>query len=198
MLNRYNVAYLLDRMMLKKVVGAVVAGLLMIPAQAIADVSPLGFVIGKASLKDVEDGLPAAATVVESGINKFTMGQMLTVDGNGLEIQGLQTVTFIFTKDDRLDAVTMKMSRGSGVSDDRFNQILKHLSSQYKLVSKNVPFVGNKTAVFRKENVEVTLDSPHMDFSMYVSYITDSFSKRYKEISSAERHQKQQQEKSRF
>lgn len=186
-------------MMLKKVVAAIVVGFLITPAgKAVAEVSPLGFVIGKASLKDVEEGLPAAAAVVDSGINKFTLGQMLTVDGNGLEIQGLQTVTFVFTKDDRLDAVMMKMSRGSGVRDERFNQILNHLSSQYKLVSKNVPFVGNKTAAFRKENVEISLDSPHMDFSMYVSYTTDSFNKRYKEISSAERQQKQQQEKSRF
>lgn len=139
-------------------VGAVVA---------FANPAPFGFELEKATYSEVT----AKYSAKQSGTNDISQGKAITVSGSNFELEGLQgDVSFTFDANDKLIYVGMTLHK------DKFNDILSSLS-KYKAVSKNVPFVGNKSAKFKDGNCEIILDAPHLSFAMELIYITSEFRK---------------------
>jgi len=155
----------------------------------LADVSSLGFTIGKSDYAQVKNQSPM---LIEAGINKYSNGPMLKGLDPAWNIKGLNKTTFIFDKKQTLTAIMMSMNK------HQFDRVFGFLSSKYKLVNKQIPFVGNKSAIFRKENVTIEINAPHMSFTMDVVYATDSFNKAYERIRKLERHNKNKHEQSQF
>ncbi len=62
----------------------------------------LDFEIGTSSINDVSNELIKKTKVERAGINKFSGGQMLETDGSSYDIDGLQSVTYIFDENSKL------------------------------------------------------------------------------------------------
>ncbi len=126
---------------------------------------PFGFELGKATYSEVI----AKYSPKQSGTNAISQGKAITISSSNFELlQG--DVSFTFDANDKLIYVGMTLHK------DKFNDILSSLS-KYKAVSKNVPFVGNKSAKFKDGNCEIILEAPHLSFSMELYYITTEFKK---------------------
>ncbi len=134
---------------------------------ALANPAPFGFELGKATYSEVT----AKYSPKQSGTNAISQGKAITISSSNFELEGLQgDVSFTFDANDKLIYVGMTLHK------DKFNDILSSLS-KYKAVSKNVPFVGNKSAKFKDGNCEIILEAPHLSFSMELYYITTEFKK---------------------
>ncbi len=166
---------------MKKTIFAI---LLSLPTLGAADPAPFGLEIGKATFKDVK----AKYSVQVTGINKYTRGLMYKL--SGIDFEGLQKATAIFNQDDTLLAILTTLPK------NKFNYLLNSLNNKYQLVSKNIPFVGNKSAKFIDGNTEITLDAPHMSFQMEMNYINKDLLKLYKTESNNEQQQKKKREQS--
>lgn len=160
---------------------------------AFAGVKVLGFEIGTSSVSDVSNELIKKTKVERAGINKFSRGQMLETDGSSYDIDGLQSVTYIFDENSKLMGVIMTMG------SHKFDSVNSYLSSKYKLVSKQDPFVGDKYAKFKAENVTIEQDAPHMGgFKMEVRYVRNDLVARYNQKTDQETRQKKASESSKF
>ena len=116
--------------------------------------------IGTATIKDVKSKYKAN----KKGINKYNNGEMYEL--SGIDFDGLQKVTVIFNTTGKLVALLATLPK------NKFNYIFNSLSNKYKLVSKNIPFVGNKNVKLIDGDTEITLDAPHMGFKMSMDYIS--------------------------
>lgn len=170
-------------MKMKKVV---LAALLAFPVTTLADPAPFGLEIGKATIKDVKAKFGAERT----GINKYSNGEMFDLDVSSINFDGLQKATVIFSQDGKLLAVLTTLPK------HKFDYLMSNLSSKYKVVSKNIPFVGNKSAKLVDGNTEITLEAPHLSFEMEMNYINKGLWKSYKSQSTDEQKKKQQSEAS--
>jgi hypothetical protein len=112
-------------------------------AQA-ANVAPLGLEIGVADLATVKAKLKGQTRLTEAGINKWTQGPMLKSNGEGLDVEGLKEITFIFGQDEKLDGVIMTLGK------DRLEEVTAALRKKYKKVPENIPFVGDASALYRQ------------------------------------------------
>lgn len=160
------------------------AALIIFPLISLADPTPFGLEIGKATLKEVKSKYNAR----KSGINKYSGGEMYEL--SGIDFDGLQNVEAIFSKDGRLLALLTTLPK------EKFNYLLDSLAKKYQLMSKNTPFVGNKIAKLTDGNTEITLEAPHMSFAMHMNYINKDLWEAYEAQSSSEEQQKQQKEES--
>lgn len=132
------------------------------------NIGPFGFSIHETTRSDVlarlrQDGIRWA----EDGINAYSHGKMMHTTGDGYGLRGLQSVRYIFDRDDKLAAVFLRMDKS------RFKAIFSHLNGKHPVVRKDIPFVGDKYLECRKNGVTIMLDAPHMSFKMDVIYITD-------------------------
>lgn len=123
---------------------SVVAVLLLVPAIAIADPSPFGLEIGKATIKDVKSKYSAKSV----GTNKYSQGEMYDMDVSKISFEGLQSARVIFSTDGRLIAVLCTLPKS------KFNYLFDSLKGKYKLVNSNIPFVGDTSASFVDGNTE--------------------------------------------
>lgn len=162
----------------------VIAALLALPLVAYSDPAPFGLEIGKVTIKDVKEKYGVQRT----GINKYSGGEMY--DLSGVEFDGLKEVTVIFGKDGRLLAVLTTFSKR------KFDSLLNGLSKKYQLVSRQVPFVGDKSAKLIDGDTEITLIAPHLSFEMKMNYINKDLWKVYEEQSNRERQKKRMSEQS--
>ena len=154
-----------------------------------ADVQSLGFTLGKTDYKTVTERAPS---LKDSGVNKYTKGKMLKGMSEQFKIQGLKDTFFIFDRKDKLAVIMMTFNKS------QFDNVYGYLKNKYPLKSKRLPFVGNKSASFKKENINIAINAPHLSFDMDVVYSTDAFEKVYKRIQRLERQQKNQREQSQF
>jgi hypothetical protein len=154
--------------------------------------APLGQEIGVATSKQVRDQIGNQTQLADGGINKFSGGRMLKGDGSGLGVEGLQDVLFIFDASDKLSGVVMTMGK------DRFKDTLDALSKKYKLVGKQVPFVGNSYAKFKQGSSVVELDAPHMSFSLELRYLSDELLAVFNNKSSVEAAEKKRNQASKL
>lgn len=164
----------------------ILAVFLIMPAVAIAEPSPFGLEIGKATIQDVKAKYSAHST----GINKYSNGEMYSLNVSNMNFDGLQKVTVIFSKDGKLLAVLSTLAKS------KFDYLLNSLSKKYRLVSKNIPFVGNKSAKLIDGNTDITLDAKHMGFKMEMNYINKDLWKSYESQSNRENQQKKKSEAS--
>jgi len=167
------------------------------PAHAANDpVAPLSFAIGQATRKAVEDGLKGRTKLRNDGINRFSNGPMLTATGANLGIEDLTEVLFIF--DPKGILVALRMTLRKGPMDGNFDRTYKHLAAKYPVVSRDVPFVGNKAARFRHGNVLIDLESQHLSFVLTVSYMTTDFEATYAAERRKDAEQQKQRERGQF
>lgn len=135
--------------------------------------TPLGFVLGGATLAQVKAELGGITKLESAGINADSEGPMLRGEGDGLEIEGLQQITFIFDPQERLVGVVMKMSNG------RFDDVYSHLANKYTLETKDTVLFGNKYIRFAQENGVVEMDVPRWKFEMEIRYLTHDLFNRF-------------------
>lgn len=155
-------------------------------------VAPLGFAVGKATLKEVKAGVPGGAKLSNDGTNRYSQGPMFKAQGRAFDIEGLQDVLFVFDEREALVAVKMTMTTGG------FGRVYQNLAGKYRLVSKDIPFVGDKSARFQQGDIVIELEAPHMSFDMTVTYITAGLEKQVKLGSRQESAQKQKRESGKF
>ena len=160
------------------------AVLIFLPLVALADPAPFGLEIGNATIQDVKQKYNAKRI----GINKYSNGEMYALDVSRIELDGLQSAEVIFSQDGKLLAVLMTLTKR------KFDYLFDGLSQKYRLISKRIPFVGNKSAKFSDGNTEITLDAPHLGFRMKMNYINMELLKQYASQSDEERQRKEARE----
>lgn len=159
-------------------------------------VAPLGFAIGQATRKQVEDGLGGKVRLKNHGTNRYSGGVMLTGAGAGLGVDGLKEVTFLFNEREILAGMVMDLDKGGFNSN--FDRIYEYLAAKYPLVQKQLPAVGNRYVRFQKGDIVIELEARHMSFTMNLSYLTDELEKRYRSMRSKESDQKRTRERGQF
>lgn len=157
-----------------------------------ATVAPLGFAVGKATLKEVKAGVPGGAKLSNEGTNRYSKGPMFKAQGRAFDIEGLQDVWFVFDEREALVAVQMTMAKSG------FERVYQNLAGKYRLVSKDTPFVGNKSACFQQGDIVIELEAPHMSFEMTVTYKTTGFEKQAEAGVRQESAKKQKRETGQF
>lgn len=153
---------------------------------ALADPKPLGFELGKATIEEVQN----TYKTTEAGISAYTAGRILNVDPYEIGMQDLEKVVFIFNQDGTLSVVDMTFNQS------KFDELYGQLNKKYKLVKKQIPFVGNKYAEYKNGNSTVKLDAPHMSFELDVIYGQNSFFKAMKEVNNRQEQQRKDKQAS--
>jgi hypothetical protein len=166
------------------------ASLLAIPAQAGTPV--LGFEVGVSTVDQVTATLAKNTKVTNEGVNKWSAGPMLKTDGTSYEIEGLNSVQYIFDDQKKLMGVLMNMGK------DRFDTVFQFLSGKYKVQTQQRPFVGNQFARFKTPDSVIEIDAPHMSFQMEVRYLRNDLLQKFNTQSQAEAATKKKNETSKF
>lgn len=171
-----------------------IAGLLLTLFAALvrAEVAPFGVPIGVATLKEVRASLGPKTTLKHAGTNKWSGGPMLSSDGRGLGIDGLQEATFVFNPQEKLVGVLLTLPK------HRYADITSYLKQKYQLVDEATPFVGDRFATFREGPVTITAAAPHLSFEMTVNYIHSELQTAFDRGSQAEADKKRQREVSKL
>jgi len=156
------------------------------PSICLADPSPFGLQINKATSKDVLDKY----SVNKKGTNKYTNGDMYELKTSDIEFDGLKEVTVIFDTKNILVAVLTTFYK------NKFDDLNNSLKKKYKLVSQNIPFVGDKYAKYIDGNTEIEISAPHMSFDMNVNYIDKNFMSIYRAKEKEEQQSKKNKESS--
>lgn len=157
-----------------------------------ANAAPLGLELGVATYAQVKQQVGGKTSLSDAGTNKYSGGKMLKGNGDGLGIDGLSELTFVFDSSDKLAAVLMTLPK------DSFQQTLNALSKKYKLVEKQVPFVGNASAKLQQGDSVIEMSAPHLSFEMSVQYLTKSLKQSYTQQASNERAVKEKRQADQF
>lgn len=157
-----------------------------------ANAAPFGQELGLSTYAQVKQQVGGKTNLEDAGTNKFSGGKMLQGDGEGLGIEGLSQVSFIFDPADKLVGVVMTLPK------DSFKPTLKALSAKYKLLDSEVPFVGDASAHLKQGDSLVEMRSPHMSFTMTVLYLTNSLKQAFQQQSSSERSAKEKKQADMF
>lgn len=149
-----------------------------------ADPAPFGMALGKMSVMEFTKQFKSEY----KGVNKYSNGDMFDVPAESLNFDGLQSVTAIFDDHEKLVAVLTEFPKS------RFSTLNSMMKSKYHLVRQNIPFVGDTSAVYRDGKTDITLDAPHMSFTMTVNYVNEHFQKAYDRIQTQEQQAKKKRE----
>ncbi|CAG9436784.1 hypothetical protein [Providencia alcalifaciens] len=125
-----------------------------------ADVSVIGITINQDTKEDIEKKY-----VIE---NKD--GAVWELKRSEIPIEGIKKAEVIF-QDKHVKGVWLVVNKY------RFDYFFDALKSKYKLIKKDIPFVGDQYAQFEKENVLIWIDAPHMGFNMDVVYMDKKYKK---------------------
>ena len=153
---------------------------------AFADPTVFNMELGKTT----ESQLKSLYNIQHIGTNKYSNGNMYSVPTSAIIFDGLQEVTTIFDTKGVLIAVLTTLPKS------KFDYLNQTLSSKYKRVNQNIPFVGNKSATYRDGGTEITLKAPHLSFAMSMNYIRDDLMRAFNQQNEAEKQQKQKNEAS--
>jgi len=130
-----------------------------------ADPAAFGLELGKATLKDIE----ANHKVIKRNDAIFD-GHIVNIEPHKLGLEELKSVFFYCDKDGVIQSTVLVMNQ------EKFDDMFKALSGKYKLVSKDIPFVGTKSAYFEDGASIIFINAPHLSFEMEVAYQTKKFS----------------------
>lgn len=153
-------------------------------ASAVADPTVFGMHLGKTTTAQLKSMYQPHFM----GKNKYSNGDMYTIPTSQINFRGLEKVNAIFNSGNSLVAVIVKLPKS------KFDYLNKSLGKKYKKLNQNVPFVGNKSASFKDGNTKITLNAPHMSFTMSMNYIRDSFENKVEQIKERDRRRKQKNE----
>lgn len=174
---------------MKHTVLASIASIMMLIASlahaAGGNAAPFGMEVGVATQAQVKASIGAKSKLQDKGINKYTMGRMLGTDGAGLEVDGVQSVLFIFDKNDVLAGAILTMTKDP-------KGLYSMLSGKYKTVSNRIDnFMNFGYARLEKGDSWVEIDAPHLSFEMEVRYVTKALLAAFNQTSSQEEQTKQ-------
>jgi hypothetical protein len=176
------------------------AAIIAIPAYA-ANAAPLGMEVGAATLAQVKQQMGGKTKLVDAGVSEFTGGRLLESDGQGLDVEGLSAITWVFDAKEKLAGVIMHLPKQSGFGDLQngfFKKTLKTLSGKYKLVEKRVPFVGDAYARLKQDDSIIELDAPHLSFNMELRYMTNDLKKAYLQQTATDKSAKERNQASKL
>lgn len=125
---------------------------------------PFGLKIGEMTLSEFDK----TRKVQDGGMNKWSGGPMRIIDPNSLSIKGIDNALAIFDENKILVGLIIDLDKS------RFDEINKMASSNYKLISSNLPFVGDKTVRYSDGDTEIIILAPHMSFNMELQFLHDS------------------------
>jgi hypothetical protein len=151
---------------------------------AYAEPSPFGITINKTT----EEELKSKYRFTDEGENQYSRGRMYKIHPAQVEFEGLESLTVIFSKDNKALAVI------ANIGKNKYDKVLANLSSKYKLISKKDAFVGDKAATLVDDDTNIYLSAPHMSFSMRMSYIHKDLDTLYDKQSAEEEKQKNEKE----
>lgn len=129
----------------------------------LANPAPLGLELGKATLKEIEKNYK----IIES--QSLLGGKAISIQLNSIDFEKIQQVIFYVDKDGVLQGTLIQMNKSE------FDETFDSLQKKYTLVSKEIPFVGNKKAFLKMDDVIIYLEAPHLSFEMNLIYRTNSF-----------------------
>ena len=142
--------------------------------------APFGLEISVATLADVKKEIGATSRLANKGVNKYTEGSMLSTAGEGLGIDGLKEVLFIFDKSERLAGVILTMPKDP-------KSMFRLLSGKYKVKTNRIDnFMNNGYARLDKGDSIIEIDAPHMSFDMEIRYVANSLMKLYNQTTNTE------------
>jgi hypothetical protein len=93
--------------------------------------APLGVEIGFANVQGLKEKVGSVTSLKEKGINSYSGGTMFESNGEGLGVEGLSNVLFIFDKNSVLAGVIMTLPKGA---KDTFAT----LSKKYQTVDNKI------------------------------------------------------------
>jgi len=147
--------------------------------------SPLGLEVGVATLSQVQKQIGSQTRLKSTGTNKYSGGKMFEADGDGLNVEGVKNVTFIFDPSDVLVGVLVTMPKDP-------KSLVAMFSGKYKLVNNRVDnFMNNGSALFTKGDTVIDIDAPHLSFDMEVRYLSKRLREAFMKQSGAEAASKQ-------
>lgn len=154
---------------MKWIARLAVAATALISSAAFAGTQVLGFEIGVTTPEQVKARVANKGKVEEGGTSSLTSGPVLKSDGAAFEVEGLQTVTYVFGQKNTLVALLMTMNKS------KFDSVYSALAAKYKVAKKERPFVGNQSALFNTQDGVIVAEAPHLSFDMTVLYSTKDF-----------------------
>lgn len=146
----------------------------------LADPAPFGLELGKATVTEAK----AHFDLDEKGTNRYSGGPMFSVPVSEVDFDGLQDLTLIFNSQNTLVGVLATLPK------QQFSSMHGMLSGKYRVVSTNIPFVGNSSAKYVDGGTEITLDAPHMSFEMSMNYLRKELQQTFEKQSAEEARQK--------
>lgn len=168
-------------------VRTVIFGILLSASSvAIADPSPFGLELGKTTVSEAK----GKYRITEAGTNKYSNGPMFNVPTGQIEFEGLKGLTLIFDEGGTLVGVLATLPKA------KFNSIHQTLSGKYRVISQNIPFVGDSSARYVDGATQITLDAPHMSFEMSMNYIRKDLADAFAAQSAADAEAKKRAEDS--
>lgn len=156
--------------------------------------TPFGLVPGKTTLAEVQTGIAERTTLRQAGVSAVVGGPILKGDGAGLEFPDLQGISLIFDETNVLQYVQLTLPKG-GLGNPMFVRMDGQLSKKYRRTRHVAPFVGNQSAVYQSDNVEIQLDAPHLSFELTVAYLTPVFKKAFATYERTQRQARARQER---
>jgi len=142
--------------------------LLALSNYSLGNVAPFGLELDKTTMKDLESRYD-----ILKKIKRKDNVTLIEISPRLLSLKGLQEASFFFDDRDVLQAVILTMNKSN------FNEMYGILSEKYKLTEKNIPFVGDKFASFSQEDCSIFLEAPHLSFNLLVTYVTNTFFKKF-------------------
>lgn len=154
-------------------------------AFAAGNATPFGVEVGIANLAEVQNKIGTQTRLQATGVNKFSGGKMFEADGSGLNVDGVNKLTFIFDPADVLVGVLVSMPKNP-------KELAKTFSGKYQSVSNRIDnFMNYGYAKFQKGDTVIEINAPHLSFEMEVRYITKKLMAAFLQQSEAESAAKQ-------
>lgn len=139
-----------------------IANLLFLTASAVvADPAPFGLEIGKATVADTEK----MYRIEKIGTNDFSHGPMYNVAVNQVNFEGLKELTIGFNEKGVLTEVVATLPK------TQFKSLHESLAKKYKVVSQEIPYVGDHFTKYADGSTVVLLNAKHLSFDMNMIYI---------------------------
>lgn len=108
---------------------------------------------------------------LDQGENPYNYN-VLYIDPKETQMEDLKGVLVNCDKDkNTVQLIRMYIERKA----NKFSELYKSLTEKYKLVYKDIPFVGTSFAEFKDENVKIVLIEEHLGADIKLTYITDSY-----------------------
>lgn len=147
---------------------------------------PFGLKIGEMTLTEFDETQEAQ----DGGLNRWSGGPMRIIEPDTLPIKGAENALAIFDENKILVGLIVTLQKS------RFDEINQMASTNYDLISSDVPFVGDKTVRYTDKDTEIKILAPHMSFSMELQFLHNSLISAHESGREEEKNEQAKQESS--